>query len=205
MAGIGGRFRAAPLLWGLSFLLLTYRPQAQTVPEANDKRRLDLSVWSAGATGEENTDSFAEAQVWSTGVYVGWVLIPDAGASWRQGDLEYGFNLIPYFLQTSPRHIFGGGFEPIVLRWRSSHHFGRVTPYIELAGGGLFTNSNLPPGDTSSFNFTAKAGGGIEVSTMKHQSLDVGCRWSHISNANLGVRNPEFNGIQLSIGYHWFK
>jgi hypothetical protein len=43
------------------------------------------------------------------------------------------------------------------------------------------------------------------VSTKEHQSLDVGCRWSHISNANLGVSNPAFNGIQLSIGYHWFK
>jgi hypothetical protein len=202
--GVRSRFRAVRLLCGLSLLLLTQPAQAQTPPEA-EKRRLDLSVWSAGATGEENTDSFAEAQLWSTGFFLGWVMIPDAGASWRQGDLEYGFNLIPYFLQVSPQHIFGGGFEPVVLRWRSSHHLRSVTPYIELAGGGLFTNSNLPRGNTSSFNFMAKAGAGIEVSTKKHQSFDVGCRWSHISNANLGVRNPEFNGIQLSIGYHWFK
>ena len=204
ICGVPSRFRSAPLLCGLSLLLLTHPVQGQTPPEA-EKRQLDLSVWSAGATGEENTDSFAEAQLWSTGFFLGWVLIPDAGASWRQGDLEYGFNLIPYFLQVSPQHIFGGGFEPVVLRWRSSHHFGSLIPYIELAGGGLFTNSNLPHGNTSSFNFTVKAGGGIEVSTKKHQAFDLGCRWSHISNANLGVRNPEFNGIQLSIGYHWFK
>jgi hypothetical protein len=33
----------------------------------------------------------------------------------------------------------------------------------------------------------------------------VGLRWSHISNANLGVINTEFNGIQLSLAYHWYK
>jgi hypothetical protein len=37
------------------------------------------------------------------------------------------------------------------------------------------------------------------------RSLDIGCRWWHISNANLGVRNPEFNGFQIILGYHWFK
>jgi Lipid A 3-O-deacylase (PagL) len=136
---------------------------------------------------------------------MGWVITPDARAGWRRGALEYGFDLIPAFIQARPQHIFGGGFEPVVLRWNFRHHLGRLTPYIELAGGGLFTNSNLPPGNTSSFNFTARGGGGIEVPTQKHQSLDIACRWSHISNANLGVRNPEFNGIQVSIGYRWFK
>ncbi|HXY07417.1 MAG TPA: acyloxyacyl hydrolase [Terriglobales bacterium] len=199
------RLRAAPLLFGLS-LLLAHRAQAQTDPSrASDRGRLDLSAWIAGATGEENTDSFAEAQVWSTGVFFGWVIVADAGSGWRRGGLEYGFNLLPVVVQSRPGHIFGGGFEPIVLRWNSSHHRGPLAPFIELAGGALISNSNLPPGKTSWFNFTAKAGGGIEVSTKKHQSLDVACRWSHISNANLGVRNPEFNGIQLSVGYHWFK
>ncbi len=175
------------------------------MPQASNPERRDLAVWIAGATGEENTNSFAEAQVWSAGVFLGWVIIAQAGRGWRQGGLEYGFNLIPANTQTRPKHIFGGGFEPIVLRWNSSHHFGRLTPYIELAGGALLSNSNLPPGNTSWFNFTARAGGGIKLFTKKHQSLDIACRWSHISNANLGVRNPEFNGIQLSVGYRWFK
>jgi hypothetical protein len=193
-----------PLFCAL-FLLLIHRTQAQTQPPAEtDRERNDFSVWSAGATGEENTDSFAEVQIWSTGIFMGWVITPDSGAGWRRGALEYGFSLIPALVQR-PQHIFGGGFEPIVLRWNFRHHLGRLTPYIEVAGGGLFTNSNLPPGNTSSFNFTARAGSGIEVPTKKHQSLDIACRWAHISNANLGVRNTEFNGIQVSIGYRWFK
>jgi len=205
LAALRLRFRTLPLLCGL-FLLFAPGAQAQSAPPlATERERHDFSLWTAGATGEENTDSFAEAQLWSTGVFLGWVLTPDAGDGWRRGALEYGFSLIPAFVQARPQHIFGGGFEPVVLRWNFRHCLGRLTPYIELAGGGLFTNSNLPPGNTSSFNFTARAGGGIEVPTKKHQSFDIACRWAHISNANLGVRNTEFNGIQVSLGYRWFK
>jgi len=200
------RLRTAALASGLFCLLLAHRTQAQTEPPGTSERgQFDLSVWIAGATGEENTDSFAEAQILSTGAFFGWVVVADAGSSWWRGGLEYGFNLLPAVVQFSPGHIFGGGFEPIVLRWNSTHHRGRLSPFIELAGGGLISNENLHPGNTSKFNFMARAGGGIAVSTTKHQSLDVACRWSHISNANLGLRNPEFNGIQLSVGYHWFK
>jgi lipid A 3-O-deacylase len=93
----------------------------------------------------------------------------------------------------------------VVLRWISNHHFGRIGPYIELAGGAIRTTANLPAGDTSAFNFTARGGGGIHIFVNSRRSLDLACHWYHISNANLGVRNPEFNGVQITIGYHWFK
>ncbi len=69
----------------------------------------------------------------------------------------------------------------------------------------MITSANLPPGNTSSFNFMAKGGGGIYLKTRKRESLDMALRWSHISNANLGVINTEFNGVQLSLAYHWYK
>ena len=165
----------------------------------------DFSIWAAGATGEENTNSFTEAQISTAGVFLGRVITSKIGRGWGRGNLEYGFNLIPVFVTSGNQRVSGGGFEPVVLRWNSSQHIGRVVPYIELAGGAVFTASNLPPGNTSSVNFTAKGGGGIYIFTKDRQSLDLGCRWSHISNANLGVRNPEFNGFQFSLGYHWFK
>ena len=131
--------------------------------------------------------------------------LQNSATGWRGGNLEYGFNLIPVFATSGNQSVKGGGFEPVVLRWNSASHIGRAVPYIELAGGGVFTTSNLPAGDTSSFNFTAKGGGGVYIFTKERQSLDIGCRWWHISNANLGVRNPEFNGVQVTLGYHWFK
>jgi hypothetical protein len=80
-----------------------------------------------------------------------------------------------------------------------------VVPYIELAGGAVFTTSNLPPGDTSSFNFTTRGGGGIQIFSRDRRSWDVGLHYFHVSNANLADKNPEFNGVQISLGYHWFR
>jgi len=168
-------------------------------------RSWDFSVWLAGETGEENTNSFAEAQVFTAGVFAGKMLTDEIGSGWRRGRFEYGADLIPLFIQFRPERLYGGGFEPVILRWNSNLRAGRISPYIELAGGGVRTNANFPAGNTSDFNFTARGGGGIQIFSAKRRSLDIGCRWSHISNANLGVQNTEFNGVQVSLGYHWFK
>jgi len=74
-----------------------------------------------------------------------------------------------------------------------------------IAGGSLITTANFPVGDTSSINFSVRGGGGVRIFTSSRRSIDLGCHWLHISNANLGTRNPEFNGIQVRLGYHWFK
>jgi hypothetical protein len=175
-----------------------------SLPEA-PQRNWDIGVWVAGATGEESLNSFSEAQILTTGLFIGRVLTGEIGSGWRRGRFEYGFNFVPVFRQLRPQSIYGGGFEPVILRWNSSLHAGLARPYIELAGGAVRTDSNLPAGDTSSFNFTARGGGGIQIFAKRQQSIEIGCNWWHISNANLGVRNPEFNGIQMSVGYHWFK
>jgi hypothetical protein len=186
-------------------LFFAGRAYAQAgLPEA-PQRNWDIGVWVAGATGEESLNSFSEAQILTAGVFVGKVLTGEIGSGWRRGRFEYGFNFVPVFRQLRPQSIYGGGFEPVILRWNSSLHAGVTRPYIELAGGAVRTNSNLPAGDTSNFNFTARGGGGIQIFAKRQHSIEIGCNWWHISNANLGVRNPEFNGVQMSVGYHWFK
>ena len=176
----------------------------QSEPSGSQNQRWDLGVWAATATGEEHTNSFAEAQIVTAGIFVGRTT-RERGSGWRRGRLEYGFDLMPLFAQFTPQRISGGGLDPIILRWNSSLHAGRAAPYIELGGGAARTTANLPSGDTSNFNFIARGGGGIQIFVRQRQALDIGCRWWHISNANLGRDNPEFNGIQVSIGYHWFK
>jgi len=165
----------------------------------------DIAAWGSIASGEENTNSFDEARIWTAGVLLGRGMGHEVLGGWRRGSLEYGLNLIPLFLTAKSQKVHGGGFEPIVLRWHSSHNFGRATPYLEVAGGAVFTNANLPPGNTSSLNFTVRAGAGFQVFTKGRQAIDIGCGWMHASNANLGVRNPEFNGIRLTVGYHWYR
>ena len=74
-------------------------------PES-ENRSWDISIWAAGATGEENTNSFSEAQIFSVGVFVGKVLTGEVGRGWRRGRLEYGGDVAPVFVHysTDSRH-----------------------------------------------------------------------------------------------------
>jgi hypothetical protein len=204
-SGVGAVARIVLLLF---FLPCVVGAQETTLP-LWQKGTWDIGPFVTGATGEELTDSFTEAQLFSAAVYFGRVMTGEFGRGWRLANLEYGFDVIPIFVQTGTPTIHGGGFDPVILRFNSGHRFGRVVPYIELGGGGIATTSNFPPGksgrSTSDFNFTAHGGGGIHIITARRQSLDIGCKWFHASNANLASFNPEFNGIQFSLGYHFFK
>ena len=138
-------------------------------------------------------------------MFVGKALKKSAGNSWRSGSIEYGFSVAPLFSQFGARKIHGIAFDPVILRWISNHSVGHATPYVELGGGGLHTGSNLPAGNTSSFNFTAKMGGGLCLPIDRGHLFDAGVLWSHISNANLGTQNPEFNGIEIRFAFHWLR
>ncbi len=192
----------------LGFLLvapavLTAPAPAQGVPE-NSLRQWDLSVWAGGATGEEEPDSLSEAQILVAGVFLGRAT-REIGKGWVRGRFEYGADFLPLFVQFTPQRIYGTAFDPIILRWNLSMRRGRVSPFGELGGGGVYTPVNFPAGNSSTFNFIARAGGGVLIATRHGQALELACRWWHISNANLGTQNPEFNGIQVSLGWHWFK
>lgn len=189
------------LLIAVLFIPIDAKCQEASIPGQN----WDIGIWTAIATGEEHTNSFTESQIWSAGLFVGRIVKHEVGTGMLRGNLQYGLSVAPLFLQLRPQHLYGIALEPMIFRWNSAHRLGRAVPYIELAGGGVRTSSNLPAGDTSHFNFTAKGGGGIYLPTTSSQALDLGLRWSHISNANLGRQNPEFNGIELRLGYHWFK
>lgn len=67
------------------------------------------------------------------------------------------------------------------------------------------TNRNLPAGNTSDFNFAVSGGGGFYLGAKSNRAWDVSAHWAHISNANLGIQNPEFNGIEVRLAYHWYR
>ena len=199
---VSTRFRRVTCLL---FLFVTNGPLYSQNSAEPQGHSWDFGIWVAAETGEEIHNDFSEAQILTAGVFAGKVLTDEIGRGWRRGRFEYGVSVFPLFRQFRPQGIYGGGLEPVILRWNSSVRVRQAAPYIELAGGAVRTNTNLPVGNTSNFNFTARGGGGIRIFTRGRQWAEIGCRWSHISNANLGVRNPEFNGIQVSVGYHWGK
>lgn len=195
----------AALKLRLALTLLASAAWSQDVAGAGQNGKWDFGVFAAGETGEETTNSFAQAQIWTAGVFGGLTLTDEIGNRWRRGRLEYLFDVIPVFETYGNQRTHGVGFDPVLLRWNSALHASSISPYIELGGGGVSTPVNLPPGRTSRFNFMARGGGGIYLRTRPRQAFDIGLHWSHISNANLGIDNTEFNGIQLSLAYHWYK
>ena len=195
------RFSTAVIVTAIFFL----QCDAACQEPSSANHNWDFSIWVAGATGEENTNSLIEAQIVSAGVFMGRTIKHDVGSRWRRGDFEYAASLSPLFLQLGPHSLHGIEWDPVILRWNSAHRLGHVTPYIELSGGGLRTNRNFPAGDTSGFNFTVRGGGGVYLFTKSNRTWDLGAHWMHISNANLGTQNPEFNGIEIRLAYHWYR
>lgn len=124
----------------------------------------DLGVWAAAATGEENTNSLAEAQTLTGGVSVGKVLTGEIGKGWRRGRFEYGMDFIPLFRQFRPHEVHGMGFEPVILRWNSDLHTRNLSPYIELAGEVYIPTLIFPQAILQTLTFP-RGGGGLRIFT----------------------------------------
>jgi hypothetical protein len=98
---------------------------------------------------------------------------------------------------------YGGAINPFVLKWNFTS--GRtIAPYVELGGGVLFTNTEVPFG-TSNINFTPQLAMGMHIFTREKRSVTLDFKYVHISNAGMSVPNPGINTLQLGIGYHWMK
>ena len=124
----------------------------------------------------------------------------------------------------SPYYTVGGTYSgvsltPIILRW-NLHGTARLTPWVQGAGGVLWTNhkypaygsthlslaENGPNADASVWNFTPQGGVGLHYFLSPRRSLDFGANAVHISSASLGDRNPGVNAsVQFNIGYSWWR
>lgn len=138
-------------------------------------------------------------------LHAGRVLTGEHGPGWIRGTLEWDFSVIPveYFWVLGSH--YAGGFEAFGPRWNFTNSRGRVVPFVGISGGMIFSPSNFPPGDTARFNFTAAVDAGTHLFLRRRQSLDLGMRVQHVSNAYLGRLNPGVPlSLQLVLGYSWY-
>jgi hypothetical protein len=114
----------------------------------------------------------------------------------------------------------GASITPIQMRWNFTHGK-RFMPWVQAAGGVVWTNHKYPAvgdlnpndptqtgpnADTSVWNFTPQGGIGAHYFLKPRQSLDFSANGVHISSSSLGDKNPGVNvSLQLSIGYTWWK
>jgi lipid A 3-O-deacylase len=171
--------------------------QAQSEPAGGGH---ELQVWTGGGHGINGSTS--DTGLWTLGARYGWVLSDAVGPEPLRGRFEYALDVVPVFLLTQRTGTaYGFGFNPVALKWNFAGRHG-VTPYVELAGGTLFSNTDVPPG-TSRVNFTTSGALGLHFSRTKYNwSTEV--RFMHISNAGLATPNPGINTVQVRLGFGRF-
>ena len=171
--------------------------KAQSGPE---KGGHDLQVWTTGGHGINGSTS--DTGIWNVGARYGWVLTRPHGPGVLRGSFEYAVDVVPVFWVFQPANTaYGFGLNPIALKWNFETR-GRVVPYIELGGGTLFTNQQVPT-RTSRVNFTSGAALGMHVLRNRF-NWSIELRYMHISNAGLATQNPGINTIQLRLGLGLF-
>ncbi len=170
---------------------------AQAAPETGGH---EVEVWGGGGRsvpgGTKSTSAF------NAGARYGWI-ITDPHLPWfLRGRFEYAVDVVPVFLVFQPANTaYGAGFDPLGLKWDFQRR-GRLLPYLELTGGTLFTNHNVPTG-TNTVNFTDQAALGMHILGAKN-NVSLELRYMHISNAGLATPNPGVNTVQVRLGFGRF-
>jgi lipid A 3-O-deacylase len=189
----------------------------------------------------ENRDGF---KFLMAGVHAGKVLYRHDKPGFFTGNFEYGMELFPYWQSFTPKFqrancvavaggseisctplytvggtFSGASFTPIILRWNFAGRR-RIAPYVQGAGGLLWTNHKYPAfgsptlnlindgpnTDASVWNFTPQGGVGLHYFLSPRRSIDFGANAVHISSASLGDKNPGVNAsVQFSLGYSFWK
>ena len=188
----------------------------------------------------------SEYKFLSAGYQAGKVLTPVVKAGPLSGQFELGGNIMPFWQAYTPSQhyatydcslngvsqkcnlLVGGGtfrgvsITPVIFRWNFATRSKRIQPWVQAAGGLIYTTHKFPPnyystqtingqkvyfdGGTCVWNFTPQGGAGLHYFLKPGRSIDLGVNAVHISSASLGDKNPGVNAsVQLQVGYTFWK
>lgn len=175
------------------FLAASSFVAAQAAPEKGGD---EVQIWAGG--GHTVSGGRGNTGVFNAGLRYGWVLTGPHLPGFLRGRFEYAVDAVPVFLAFQPANTaYGAGFDPLGLKWNFQRH-GRISPFLELTGGVLFTNHDVPTG-TNTVNFMDQAALGMHILGAK-RNLSLELRYMHISNAGLATPNPGINTVQVRLG-----
>jgi len=166
---------------------------AQAAPEQGGH---EVQIWAGG--GHSVPGGTKNTGVFNAGLRYGWILTGPHMPGFLRGRFEYAVDAVPAFFVFQPANTaYGVGFDPLGLKWNFQRH-GRLSPYLELTGGTLFTDHNVPT-NTNRVNFTDQVALGTHILGARYNaSLEL--RYMHISNAGLANLNPGINTVQVRLG-----
>lgn len=216
-------------------------PDVSPVAALSSAKPWNFGALVEGGVGLQDRSDFSFFMV---GGHAGKALTSEIGHSLLKGNIEYAVEVFPLWqsytpkfqritcpsgatsaAQCSPPFTVGGKFTgasvtPIILRWNFTHGT-RLMPWIQGAGGVVWTNHKYPAvgntnfadpsqtgaqANTSVWNFTPQGGVGAHYFVGARRSIDFSANAVHISSASLGDKNPGVNSsVQFSVGYSWWK
>jgi lipid A 3-O-deacylase len=186
------------------FLLVVCSPAATA--QNLGARSLQKGAWDLDpfAGGGDGVASVAGTDFFVAGGRAARVMTHKHLSGIFRGDFEFGTDIMPaVVIHPRRRDIYGGSFAPII-KWNFTS-FSRFTPYVLFSGGGLATTSDIPPGRTSRFNVMAGGSVGSYIFLRRRGALTFELRMIHISNANIGIENPQYPvSAVVTTGYTWF-
>ena len=185
----------------LFIVVLAILSCATGFPQSPEEGATEVQVWTSG--GHSVSGGRGDTGIWNAGLRYGWVLTYPHGPGFLKGRFEYAIDAVPAYLIFEPRNtVYGIGLNPLNLKWNFAAR-GKISPYLELSGGTLFTTSKVPP-RTSGVNFTPAAAFGTHI-LGKDYAWALEARYLHISNAGLGDFNPGINTFEIRLGIGKFR
>lgn len=164
----------------------------------------EFGLWGSG--GFSVPGGTKDTQMADFGLRVGKVLTSDAGPGFLHGSFEWSADVIPVYYLWQPKpgvNTYAGGFNPVNLTWNFTRAE-KTVPYLELGGGVLFSENNVPA-NTNNTNFLTHGALGFRFFVREKRALVFSTRYEHISNAGLSVPNPGINTVQFLLGWHWLR
>lgn len=120
----------------------------------------------------------------------------------RQVNVVQGTSVVQVDAPGTRRTIYGGGTSPIGLQVNFRRHRA-LQPYINGTAGVLYFAEQVPVSGSSQFNFGVGWGAGVQIWHRENQSVSIGYKFHHISNANSADRNPGADSNLFYAGYGW--
>jgi hypothetical protein len=188
-----------PSITTLAALLITTclcSAQIHDLPVGPEQGDNEIEIWAGG--GHSVPGGTSQTGAFNAGLRYGWVITGPHLPSILRGRFEYALDAVPVFLIFQPANTaYGAGFDPLGLKWNFEHRK-RFSPYLELTGGVVFTDHNVPT-YANTVNFLDQAAFGTHILGPRYNwSIEV--RYMHVSNAGLANLNPGVNTVQVRLG-----
>jgi hypothetical protein len=107
---------------------------------------------------------------------------------------------IRYEIEDGIGPVAGAGISPIAIQGQLKVS-SRVRLYAGGAAGAIWFTRDVPVVESRAFNYTFEFGGGLRWQLRSRESLRIGWKFHHLSNAYSARQNPGLDAAVVVIGY----